>query len=143
MIEFRPFDYTPPATDWFLQRNPICRVSDAKGIVAWRGREIQAMAIMDTWATNSCQIHIVVDNPMVFRHGFKEKVLDYIFLTCNRGIVYGLTPADNKKALRFSKHIGFEHCMNLKDGYKIGIDLVLQEIRKEKYYGKASYSRAA
>ena len=80
---------------------------------------------------------------MVLRHGFKEETFDYVFETCDRGIVYGLTPSDNEKALKFNKHIGLVELYRMKDAHKIGVDLVLQEIRKEDYYGQTIRSRAA
>ena len=80
---------------------------------------------------------------MVFRRGFGEATFDYVFKTCGRGKVYGLTPANNAKALKFNKHFGLVEIFRLEDAHIVGVDLVLQELTKERYYGKAISSRAA
>ena len=143
MIEFHPFHGSTIEADWFLKRNKICQVNDVKGIVAWRDQEILAMVLLDTWSKNSCQIHVAIDSPIVLRHGYKEEVLDYVFQTCDRGMIIGVTPSDNKKALKFNDHIGFVEVYRIKDAHEVGIDLVVQELRKEDYYGQAVSSRAA
>ena len=84
---------------------------------------------------------------MLFRHGFAEEVFNYIFNTAGRGVVIGVTPADNAPALKFNKHIGLVELYRIKDGYAQGVDYVVQELRKEncRYieHGKEINSNAA
>lgn len=120
--------------DWALakQRIDLLLVEDSKGIVAKNeNMEIQAMAIFDTWTHNSVQVHMIIENPMVLRHGFLTEIADYVFYTCERGILYGLVPSNNEKALKLDKHIGFSEICRLKDAVMKGIDMVILELRKE------------
>jgi RimJ/RimL family protein N-acetyltransferase len=51
--------------------------------------------------------------------------------------MYGLVPANNEKALRLNKKMGFTEAIRLKEAYTAGVDYVLMELRKEncKYLG--------
>ena len=111
-------------------RPNIC--SDTKGIIALDDDGMpQAICVLDSWSFNSCQIHIWIENAFVLKHGFAEAVFNYVFNDCGRNIIIGVTPSDNEKALRFIKHIGFEEVSRIKDGYMVGVDYVVTEIRKE------------
>ena len=108
------------------------RCEDTKGIIAWGDEGIPlAICVLDSWSYNSCQIHIWIESAFVLKHGFAEEVFNYVFNTCQRNMIIGVTPSDNPKALKFIKHIGFEELYRIKDGYKVGVDYVVTEIRKE------------
>lgn len=105
---------------------------DMKGIVALDDNNVMvAASIMDSWSHNSCRIHIWVAKPMVFKHGFAQETFNYIFNTCGKGVVVGVTPADNEKALKFIKHIGLKEVTRIPDGYAEGVDYVVTQLRKE------------
>lgn len=105
---------------------------DTVGIVARRDGQALAIAVMDNWSFNSCLIHIWIDNPIVLRHGFADEVFRFVF-DSGREKILGLTPANNRKALKFIKHLGFKELYRIKDGYKQGVDFVLTEMDKRKY----------
>ncbi len=136
MITFHPLNTFPGEYKWFMDRNPIVLQAGQQGIVAHDGERIQGMVIMDSWTKNSCQLHVAVDNMLAFRHGLVDEVFGYIFGKAGRGIVYGVTPSNNAKALRLNKHAGLVELYRLKDADSIGVDLVVQELRKEDYYAK-------
>ena len=105
---------------------------DTKGIVARDDEGVpQAICVMDSWSYNSCMIHLWIENAFVLRHGFAEEVFNYIFNTCGRNLVIAVMPDDNEKVVRFNKHIGFKEVCRVKDGYKVGVDYVISECRKE------------
>lgn len=107
-------------------------VEDTTGIVAIRGDgEVQAIAIMDSWSKNSCQIHITIFNPFVLKHGFQEEVFNFIFNVAGRNLIIGTTPTDKPQAIKFNKNMGFEEVFRVKDGCEIGVDYVITEMRKE------------
>ena len=121
----RDFGYIP-------QNSRPIMCEDSKGIVATDDEGMpQAICVLDSWTYNSCQIHIWIENAFVLKHGFAEEVFRYVFNTCGRNLIVGVTPADNPKALKFIKHIGLEEIFRIKDGNQIGVDLVVTEIRKE------------
>ena len=106
---------------------------DTKGIIAINHRnEPVAAALFDTWSFNSCQIHIWIGNPYVLRHGFAEEAFNFVFSEeSGREVIVGVTPADNAKALKFIRNIGFEDQGVIPDGFKVGVDLIITTMRKE------------
>ena len=82
-------------------------MEDTTGIVAEKDGEIWAITVLDNWSPNSCSVHIWIPNPLVFRHGYKEEVFDFVFGS-GRNKIIGQTPSDNPKALKFIEHIGFD-----------------------------------
>jgi hypothetical protein len=128
---------------WLVERAKPCLSEDMRGIVAYHGDKIVAAVAIDNWSYNSGTIHIAVDDPFVFRWGFQNEVFDYIFETCGKGVVIGITPGDNAKALKFNTHMGFKEIYRIRDGYAVGVDYVVTELRKEDWYGKEEHSSAA
>jgi len=119
--------------DWVTNLIPLLRVSDMTSILAINldTKEIQAGCVMDTWTTTSCQIHFAIANPMVLRHGFFQEISKFVFDTAGRKTMYGLVPANNKKALKIDAKIGFTEVTRLKEAYDVGVDYVLLELQKE------------
>lgn len=118
---------------WFCERNPLTLVPDMTSILAYNPdtKETLACCVMDTWTETSCQVHFAIDNPFVIRHGFFEEVSKFVFDTAGRIAMYGLVPANNKKALSVDKKIGFREITRLKDAFKRGVDYVILELRRE------------
>tara|TARA_R110000796_G_scaffold16924_2_gene52468 strand:- start:5882 stop:6325 length:444 start_codon:yes stop_codon:yes gene_type:complete len=108
------------------------RCEDTKGIIALSDTgDMLAACLFDTWTYNSCQIHIYIKDPNVLRHGFQQEVFNYAFKTGGRNVIIGVTPADNPKALKFIRHMGFVNQGIIPDGYKQGVDFVLTTMRAE------------
>lgn len=132
---------------WLKEKAECTLTDDMNGIAAYRDDLIVAAVGLESWSYNSVTIHIAVEDPLVFKHGYAEEVFDYIFNTCDKGVVIGVTPEHNVKALKFNKHVGLEEIYRISDGYDIGIDYVVQELRKEncRYidHGKKEHSNAA
>lgn len=130
MFFFKPLQnwHVPYVPDSALPR--FC--ADTRGIVAEDEKGgLKAAVFLDSWTANSCMIHVYIKEPLVLKHGFASEVFTYIFITSGRSVVIGSTPSDNKRALKFNKHIGFNEKCILKDAYADGIDLVITEMRKE------------
>jgi len=69
----------------------------------------------------------------VLRHGFAEEAFNFVFSEeSGREVIVGVTPADNAKALKFIRNIGFEDQGVIPDGFKVGVDLIITTMRKEK-----------
>ncbi len=117
--------------EWLAKRAVCVWCADTKGVVAYEDGEIVGAVALDTWSHNSCHIHIAVDKMLIFKHGFPEEVFNYVFNEADKGVIVGITPACNARALKFIKHIGFVETYRLKDGYEVGIDFVVTEYRKE------------
>ena len=109
------------------------RCEDTKGITAiGSDGKTQAVCVFDSWTENSCQIHIHIANPFVLKHGFAEEVFNYVFSEeSGREVVIGVTPENNRQALKFIKHIGFSEVARIPDGHERGVDYVVTTMRKE------------
>ena len=97
---------------------------DTKGIVAVKDGEPIGVMLLDQWTETSVQCHIGIVNPICLRR-MPYEFCNYVFNTCGRKILIGLTPADNKKAMRLNEHLGFKEVMRMKDAYKQGVDYVM------------------
>jgi hypothetical protein len=116
---------------WVQEAAECAYCDDMNGIVAYRDGMLVAGILLESWSHNSVTIHIRVDDPLVFKHRFAEECFKYIFVDAGRGVLIGITPANNEASLRFNQHIGLEEIYRIKDGYDVGIDYVVQELRKE------------
>lgn len=96
-----------------------------------RGEDRLAAVVLDSWSANSCLSHVVIEDPIALRHGLLETTCLYVFNVKGLGLLTGLTPADNLKALKFNKSVGFRETYRISNGYKPGVDFVLQEMRKD------------
>lgn len=130
-IEFRPFK---GEWDWGFVRlhTTILRVEDTTGIMAidTDTNTTVGAAIGDNFTQTSCQCHFIVLNPMVLRHGFVEACCDYIFNTRGMQAIYGWVPANNEKAVKLNKHMGWQVKAVFEDGYVQGVDYLLMELKK-------------
>lgn len=124
---------TPEFYPWLREALDPVICDDTNGIVAYcpDTNEILACAVMDNWTKRSCQIHVWIGNPIAIRHGFINETLEYIFLTCDRKTIFGLTPGDNKKAIKFNKHVGFREVFRLPEAYDEGVDYILFQLNKD------------
>ena len=105
--------------------------SDTQGIVCELDGEVAAMVVMDSWSHNSVQVHMTIKNPMALRHGLLEEVSAHVHLVAGRGILIGLVPGDNEKALKLNKHLGYTEVHRIKDGFSVSVDTVIMELRAE------------
>ena len=136
---------------WVHERaNPVL-CENTNGIVAERDGKPIAAAIFDQWTASSCQVHICMDDPFVIRHGFFREVCTYVFVTCGRKCIIGLTPADNERAVRFNRHVGMREIYRIEDAIDEGIDYIVVRmdrdecrwIEQERNLGKEVRAKAA
>lgn len=145
-VKFLPLD--KESWEWVYSSIKPVYTKQTKGIVARNSdtQEILAVTIFDTWLPTSGQIHVAISNPMVLRHGYIEECMNYFFNTAEKELLLGVTPSDNLKALKFNRHIGLTELFRIKDGFRFGVDLVIQELRKDDcrwINGQTRYSCAA
>jgi len=118
---------------WICENLPLSLSEDLRGIIAVDvdKQERIAAVILYGWTENSVMAHVIIKNPMVLRHGLIKEFKRYVFDVCKRSIVIGTVPSDNHKALRFDTHLGFKEIHRIKDGYEIGNDIVIMEMRSD------------
>lgn len=131
--KIRPF-YGP--TDWpYVKPLISCiRCEDTCGVICYddKTEEIYGAAIFDSFTPNSAQCHIGITSPIkCLRHGLLQASADYVFHARGRNKIFGLTPANNSKAVNFNKNIGWREVTRLKDAYTKEVDYIVFEMNKE------------
>ena len=129
-MRYVPFSFQRHAEAVKRHVNPVY-CEDTKGIVAEQddGR-LAGVVLLDMWTLNSVQMHIGIVDPMCLSKLHRE-VAEYVFLTCNRKIMIGLTPSINEKAIKLNRHFGFEEVYRVKDAVSDGVDIIVFELRRE------------
>lgn len=118
---------------WCNEQIGIVRCEDTAGIMAVNvdtGENVGA-CIMDNWTSNSVQCHFMLTTPLVLKHEFLECCFDFMFNACGVSRIYGLVPANNKRAVKFNTHIGFTVKATLEEAYQVGVDYLLMELKRE------------
>ena len=123
-------------TDWPYVQEHVHAIAcaDTCGVTACDSVDgrIYGVVIFDSMTPNSAQCHVCVTNPTkALRKGLIRAACHYVYTELGKNIVYGLVPSDNKKALRFDKHLGFDEVTRLTNAFAKGIDYVILEMRKE------------
>lgn len=94
------------------------------------GGEILAMVVFDWWTHNSAEGHVCIEEPSAILP-LLRKALRYFFLETGRSVLLGRVRATNTRALALDKGLGFREVHRIKDGYAVGEDMVLLEMRRE------------
>lgn len=89
------------------------------------------MVGFDDWTHNSAQMHVWIESPKALNRTMIFECMYYFFITCNRGLAIGVTPCNNIASLEFNRRMGFKRLLTIKDGYALGTDLAIQELRRE------------
>ena len=122
----------PEHWQWIRERARCHITLSSKGVIAIDKNGVPCAAlVLDSWTPTGGQFHIAVENPMVIRHGFFHAGFRYFYQTCGKLVLTAMTPADNDRALKLAKRVGFRETHRIKDGYNYGVDMVVLEMRKE------------
>jgi hypothetical protein len=118
---------------WINDQTTILRVEDTSGIVAVNSDtgELLAACVMDNWKAKAVICHFVIINPIVIRHGFLKKVVDYVFIERDKQIIIGQPSTGNRKLLRLTKHFGFTLKTQFDDVFSDGSGMAVIELRRE------------
>lgn len=130
MIQYRLLDIQ---TDWPLVAKFVSPIlcADTCGIMAHNERgEFKACAVFDSFTVSACNVHMGISSPVVLRHGFLPLVADFVFNYRSRARIFGLTPEDNSKALKFNEHIGMQYVTTIPDAYADGVGYVITRMDK-------------
>jgi len=116
--------------DWLIARTGL---NISRGFRAIEGVDetgrICGMVGYDDWTPNSVQMHTAILFPSVIRSLLRPAFM-YPFVEAGRKVIVGITPGDNAAALKLNRHLGLREVYRVKDGWKDGIDVVIQEMRR-------------
>ncbi len=130
---------------------PMVRQEDTRGVVALdeNGRLLGGIVCED-WTETMCSAHIVlIDGYKALKMGLHKELANFVFTQAGKLKIMGLVPADNEKALKLDKHLGFTELFRIENGYKPDVDYVVMELKRENcpYWAEVDYgqesSRAA
>lgn len=103
------------------QKAIICETDDGEPV---------AVCVMEKWTRNSVWAHLAVQHPTALKN-FPADVLGYIFVTCDRKMLFVSVPSDNIKSLKLVEHLGFSVYQVIPDYYEDGIDCIVLLLRRE------------
>lgn len=143
-IRFR-FFHGPTDWDWVKAHVPILRVEDTCGIVAFDGDtgRLLGAGIFDNFLNDSAQLTLIMDTPMLIRHGFLDAIYEYLFVICKKNFCYALVNASNEKSIKLTEHVGYKHMMNIPNGYRNGVDFLVYQLSKNDFYRAKELREAA
>lgn len=108
---------------------PYNPTSGLRGITYGDGLAIVAY---DNWTTNAVFIHCWSRSTSAwFDRRFIREIFRYPFEICGKGLVIATTQGDNTPVLVLSRKLGFRETYRIKDGWALGTDLVIQEMRRD------------
>lgn len=130
-VNFRPFVTADLMT--VRQQMPFSLSQGTRGFVAYNPDTAETLAIFvaQEWTGTAAQVHQVILNPMVLRHGFYQEISDYMFSRAGRKLLLATVPSDNRKALSLNRKLGFTEVARIKDGFDMGRDMVIMQLRRE------------
>jgi len=115
----------PVIWQWMSQQTQIPWSTDLRTIAAIRDNgEIAAAVAFGSWTPESCFMHVAFDTPHSLTKKLLKAAFEYPFESIGVKAIYGLTPKDFDKAIRFNKKIGFKQIAET-------VDCVLLEMRRE------------
>jgi RimJ/RimL family protein N-acetyltransferase len=115
----------PIIWEWMTKQTQIPWSTDLRTIAAIRDSgEIAAAVAFGSWTPESCFIHVAFDTPHSLGKSLLKAAFEYPFESIGVKAIYGLTPKDFDKAIRFNKKIGFKQIAET-------VDCVLLEMRRE------------
>ena len=132
---------------WFCEKVPTVW-SDSTGgyvIVDEDTDTPQAAILFHRWTNSTCTVAVVIDNPIALRHNLLETAFRLAFIEGARIKVIIEISSKNEKSLVCSKNVGFEEIFRIEDGYDVGDDLVILEMKKEncRFINKEEFKEVA
>lgn len=104
----------------------------AKGVVIMDKQDIGAAAIYDHWTHSAVQMHAYSISPkFIFNPDFCREIFTYPFIQCKKTLAFTVTPCDNSASLALARFLGFVEVYRIENGWRIGTDMVIQELRRE------------
>jgi hypothetical protein len=107
---------------------------------------IGAMAVYDRWTPNGVEMHAYSAGPeYIFNPHFVKAMFEYPFIQQNKGLALVCTPCNNVASVAIGRFFGFRETYRIHDGWELGTDMVIQELRREncRFLEKVSYGKSA
>lgn len=131
----------PGEYGWLCQSTGYAPASDFRAIVAVdeaTGR-IEGLVGYDHWMPNSVHMHVRLASPAC--RGLVRAAFEYPFQQVGCGVALGFTPAHCGEGVRLAKRLGFREAYRIREGWAVGVDTVVFEMRREECRWLSSETR--
>lgn len=119
---------------WIAERAGLTLTPAFRAFEALREGRIVGMVGYDGWTPNACHMHVAIDEPIAIRRLLRPAfglVFDAQPKGLGLGVAFGSVLSTNEKALALDLALGFRVVGTLKDGWAVGVDIVMLEMRRE------------
>lgn len=104
------------------------------GVISEAGELVAGIIFNDYWPTfGTIQVHLAADTPRWATRGVIKEILGYAFLEAQCNKVWGSTPSNLIRVLRFNAGIGFSREAVLRHQYGEGIHAVVTGMMAKEY----------
>jgi RimJ/RimL family protein N-acetyltransferase len=107
---------------------------DFTGIEAWDGKQVLGIVGYDKWTHNAVRIHVFVPKGAIPPRELIQEAFDYPFKS--KRILLAEIAKSNERSLKMAKHFGFKKIYSIKDGWDVGDDIVVLELRREAWQAR-------
>lgn len=121
------------ALEFMAARGVVISPSDDLRFIAHANADnkIDAVVAYNGFTYRVCSMHVCGDGGHWIDRQMLRVCFDYVFNHCKCVAVYGQVAANNERALRLDKHLGFREITRLANAVEDGVDLVILEMRRE------------
>jgi len=91
---------------------------------------IHGMVGYDGWTDNAAHMHVALAHPAAARH-LLGPAFRIPFAELGKGLVIATVLSTNARSLALMPGLGFVEKCRIRDGQKVGVDIVLFEMRRE------------
>jgi hypothetical protein len=126
MLPAIPADYA-----WIASRAKLAITPQFRAIKAVdAGGQIRGMVGFDGWTPNAVSLHIALTSPLALRC-LIGPAFGIAFKEFGRGVALAMVLSDNAESLRLVRKAGFREKHRIRDGWTVGTDMVMFEMRKD------------
>lgn len=118
------------AAMWLAERTGYHAAADFRSLAAVNsdGR-IVGMVGFDGWSPNAVHMHVALDSAIAARHLLRPAFGEAF--SGGRALAIGVVRGSNTRSLALSLHLGFRQVYVMRDGWALGEDVVLLEMRRD------------
>jgi hypothetical protein len=117
------------AAHWLADRTGYSPGPDFRCLVSIGAGGVRGVVGFDGWTPNSVHMHVALDTPIAARELLRPSFAEAF--ANGRTLALGVVRAGNARILRLIRHLGFREAYRMKDGWAVGEDVVLFEMRRE------------
>lgn len=122
---------TPEQLAMLCDKVELVPTPNMRGITLLSDGEPVLIVGYDGWTPGSVVMHQWAKHPRYFGRDILKQAFHYAFNIGKCSTVIGTVRSDNPLALEVDRKIGFTPVAVIKDGYGVGLDLHILQLRRE------------